>query len=104
MTAGQDSKAQVTGQIDVRYVANLARLQLTEDEIATFQSQLDHIVHYVDEIRGLNVEGVEPMAHAAVIRNVFREDTVRPGLDRDKALANAPAHRSELFMVPKIVE
>jgi aspartyl-tRNA(Asn)/glutamyl-tRNA(Gln) amidotransferase subunit C len=90
--------------IDVRYVAHLARLDLTEEEARQFQGQLDHILDHFRQIRDLPVADVEPTAHAVPIHNVFREDAVRPGLDRDRALANAPAHQAGQFMVPKIVE
>lgn len=103
-TATQDGKARPGPSIDVRYVANLARLDLTEEEIATFQTQLSQVVDYVNAISGLNVEGVEPTAHAAPVRNVFRDDAVTAGLAREQAIANAPEHSADLFKVPKIVE
>lgn len=90
--------------MDVRYVANLARLELTDAEALRFQAQLDQIVAYFNEIRDIDVGAVQPMAHATVIENVFREDVVIPGLDRERVLANAPEQASDLFMVPKIVE
>jgi len=91
-------------KIDVAYVARLARLYLTDEERRTFQSQLEHIVAYVHKIRELDVEGIEPTSHAIAVQNVFRTDDVRPGLDRDAVLANAPARTGDQFMVPKIVE
>jgi aspartyl-tRNA(Asn)/glutamyl-tRNA(Gln) amidotransferase subunit C len=90
--------------IDVAYVAHLARLQLSPDEIATFQRQLNSIVDYFKAIREVDVEAVDPMAHAVRVQNVFRADDVRPGLDRELALANAPVHLDDQFLVPKIVE
>ena len=99
-----DERAQSAKSMDVRYVANLARLNLTDDEVAQFQGQLDHIVEYFNQLRALDVDGVEPMAHATPVQNVFREDEVRPGLDRDAVLKNAPEHSPELIMVPTIVE
>jgi len=99
-----ETKPAAQPAIDVRYVANLARLDLSDAEVNEFQSQLASIVEYFDQIRGLDVESVEPTAHAAVIQNVFREDVIRPSLSRDEALANAPEHRTELFCVPKIME
>lgn len=99
-----DDKTQSAKTMDVRYVANLARLNLTDAEVEQFQTQLDHIVEYFNQLRALDVEGVEPMAHATVIQNVFREDVVVPGLDRDEILDNAPEHSAELIRVPTIVE
>lgn len=104
MTQPQLTTKPAPGTIDVRYVANLARLDLTEAEVATFQAQLGQIVGYVNEIRAVDVDGVEPMAHATAVQNVFREDVVKPSLDRDVVLANAPEHSPDLFRVPTIVE
>ena len=99
-----DDKAQSAKKMDVRYVANLARLNLTDGEVVEFQSQLDHIVEHFNQLRALNVDEVEPMAHATPIQNVFREDVVQPGLDRDVILNNAPEQSAGLVMVPTIVE
>ena len=99
-----DDRAQSAKKMDVRYVANLARLNLNEAEAAQFQTQLDVIVEYFNQLRSLDVEGVEPMAHATPIQNVFREDEVRPGLDREVVLKNAPQHSPDLIMVPTIIE
>ena len=90
--------------MDVKYVAHLARLYLTEAEIEKFQGQLGHILDYVRDLSALNVDGVEPTAHAMPVQNVFREDVVKSSLDRDQVLANAPMARHEQFVVPKIVE
>ena len=92
------------GKIDVAYVAHLARLQLTEPEIAKFQGQLEQIVSFVKKIGELDLSGIEPTSHAYSIVNVFREDESRPGLDRDPVLKNAPATANDQFLVPKIVE
>ena len=91
-------------KIDVAYVANLARLELTDEEKATFQSQLETIVQYVEKISAVDVEGVEPMMHGRPLVNAFREDVVKPSLDREVALANAPAKVGDEFLLPKIVE
>jgi len=90
--------------LDVAYVAHLARLHLTDAEVALFQPQMEHIVRYVDQINALDVSGVEPTLHAVQVVNVFREDRSRPGLDRERVLANAPEEANGLFAVPKIVE
>lgn len=91
-------------KMDVAYVANLARLELDEAEKALFQTQLDGIVKYVEMINRVDVSGVEPMMHGRSLVNVFREDEVRPSMDREAALANAPARVGEEFLLPKIVE
>lgn len=91
-------------RIDVRYVANLARLHLTDEEAAGFQGQLDHILAFFQALRGIDVEGVEPTAHAIQVRNVFRRDEVKPSLPRERVLELAPAETEGQFMVPRIVE
>ena len=98
-----DSINDSASKINVAYVARLAQLDLTDAERSAFQEQLEQIVNYVRDIRQIDVEGVEPMAHTSGIRNVFRQDEVRPGLDRDAVLANAPAQDGEQFLVPKIM-
>lgn len=100
----QDDKQGGAEGLDVAYVANLARLHLTDQEIATFQTQMEQIVGYVKQIDVLDVSGVEPTSHAVAVTNVFREDCSRPGLDRDRVLANAPSEANGLFAVPKIIE
>ena len=91
-------------KIDVGYVAELARLELTDEEKAVFQGQLEDIVKYVEMISSVDVEGIEPTMHGRAIVNAFREDTVRPSLDREVALANAPRRTENEFYLPKIVE
>ena len=91
-------------KIDVAYVAELARLELTEEEKAVFQPQLEGIVGYVEKISSVDVEGVEPMMHGRPLVNVFREDVVRPSLPVETALANAPKRVGDEFLLPKIVE
>lgn len=91
-------------KIDVAYVSNLARLELTDEEKAVFQPQLESIVKYVEKISEVDVAGVEPMMHGRPLVNAFREDVVRPSLDREKALGNAPKRVGDEFLLPKIVE
>jgi aspartyl-tRNA(Asn)/glutamyl-tRNA(Gln) amidotransferase subunit C len=90
--------------IDVHYVAHLARLELTPDEEKTYGAQLGQILGYIDHLSNLNVDGVEPTAHPIPMDNISRPDEVRPSLTQDEALKNAPAQANGLFMVPKIVE
>ena len=93
-----------TRKIDVGYVAELARLELTDDEKATFQGQLEDIVKYVDKISSVDVDGVPPTMHGREIVNAFREDEVRPSMEREVALGNAPRRTETEFYLPKIVE
>lgn len=90
--------------MDIRYVAHLARLELTPDEQRRFAAQLGQVLEHIEKLKQLDVSGVEPTAHAAPLVNVTRPDQVRPGLSHEEALRNAPAHANGLFIVPKIVE
>ena len=90
--------------IDVAYVAELARIALTAEETALFQGQLETIVDYVNKINALDLEGVQPTMHGQVSTNFFREDVVCPSLSRAEALDNAPARTESEFKLPKIVE
>jgi aspartyl-tRNA(Asn)/glutamyl-tRNA(Gln) amidotransferase subunit C len=80
---------------EVRWVAHLARLELTDAELETMTRQLSAIVGYVDQLRQVNTDGVEPLAHALEVHNVFRDDEPAPSLSVDEALANAPDRRSD---------
>jgi aspartyl-tRNA(Asn)/glutamyl-tRNA(Gln) amidotransferase subunit C len=91
-------------ELDVAYIARLARIHLTPEETAQFQSQLSTILTYVEQISRLDMAGVEPTAHTAAVFDVVREDTARDGLDPADALRNAPRSANGLFMVPKVVE
>ena len=91
-------------KIDVAYVAELARLELTDEEKALFQPQLEGIVKYVEKISTVDIEGVEPMMHGRELVNAFREDVVRPSMSTEAALANAPKRVGDEFLLPKIVE
>ncbi len=90
--------------IDIRYVANLARIALSPDEEAKLGTQLSDILGYVKKLEELDVAGVEPMAHAVPLSNVLRADEVRPSIPQEVALANAPKQANGLFVVPKIVD
>ncbi len=90
--------------IDVKYVAHLARLRLTPDEEQKFGEQLGNILGYIEKLKEVDVTGVEPTAHAFPLVNVARPDEVRPSLSNEDALRNAPAKANGLFIVPKIVE
>ena len=91
-------------EIDVKYVAHLARLALTPDEEKKLGAQLGGILGYIEKLKELDVTNVEPTAHAVPLVNVTRPDGVRPSLPHAGALRNAPAQANGLFMVPKIVE
>jgi aspartyl-tRNA(Asn)/glutamyl-tRNA(Gln) amidotransferase subunit C len=88
---------------DVEKVALLARLQLTDDELALMTAQLGQIVGYVDQLGELDTDEVEPMAHAVEVTDVFRPDELRESLPRDAALANAPKADGECYLVPAVL-
>jgi aspartyl-tRNA(Asn)/glutamyl-tRNA(Gln) amidotransferase subunit C len=88
----------------VRKVAHLSRLKLSEDEVAKFTRQLREVLKYVDQLDAVDTRGVEPMAHAVGVHNVLRGDDVRPSLAREAALSNAPRSDGRYFLVPQILE
>jgi aspartyl-tRNA(Asn)/glutamyl-tRNA(Gln) amidotransferase subunit C len=94
----------MSADLDVRKTALLARVQLSEDEVAKFQAQLSQVLAHVERLRQVDVSGVEPTAHANAVFNVFRVDEERPGMSTAEALANAPRAANQLFMVPKVIE
>ena len=87
----------------VRHVARLSRLALSEDELARFGAQLESILGYVAKIDQVDVTGVEPMAHAADLKNVLREDVVERVLPTEEVLQNAPETDGPFFKVPKVI-
>ena len=91
-------------EIDVRYTADLARLSLTDEEVARFQHQFGDILKLVDTLTTLDVEGVEPTAHPAPVLDIIREDEVQAGLQRDQILENAPDNALNQIRVPKVVD
>lgn len=88
---------------DVRHVAVLARLGLTNAEIDLFAGQLQAVLGYVDKISELDITDVPPTAHAVEQVNVFREDVKKASLTQEQALANAPEQEEGAFLVPKII-
>ncbi len=93
-----------TLDLDVRYVAQLARLNLSDQEIATFQAQLGKVIEFVQQLAKVEVEGIEPTAHANPVFNVVRADEECEPLPLKDALANAPRKANDLFIVTKVVE
>ena len=89
---------------EVRKVARLARLDLPDADLVVFAKQLTAILGYMDQLKGLNTEGVEPLAHPLPVQNVFRSDELRPSLPVDEALANAPARSGDFFAVPAVLD
>jgi len=93
-----------TSDLDVAYVARLARLNLTRDETELFQNQLGDVLKYVEKLRKVDVSNVEAAAHALPIFTIFREDAPRDWFTAQQALSNAPRQANGLFIVTKVVE
>jgi aspartyl-tRNA(Asn)/glutamyl-tRNA(Gln) amidotransferase subunit C len=91
-------------EINIQYVAHLARIALTPDEEKKLAAQLGGILGYIEKLKELDVTKVEPTAHAVPMINVMRADEIRPSLPHDEAMRNAPRQANGLFIVPKIVE
>lgn len=88
----------------ITYVAALAKLELSDDEKDRAKTDLENIISYMDTMNEIDTCNVEPMSHAFPMKNVFREDVVTNGDDRDNLLNNAPVKKDGCFIVPKTVE
>lgn len=88
---------------DVEYIAKLARLKFDDNELESFTTQLNEILSYVEKLNELDTENVEPLSHPVEGNNVFREDEVKPCVEREEALKNAPDKNEEYFKVPKVI-
>ena len=88
---------------DVRHVAKLARLAVPDEKLPKYAAQLQSILGYVEQLAQVETAGVEPMAHALPVRNVFRKDVLQPSLPLDKVLQNAPETDGPFFKVPKVI-
>ena len=91
-------------ELDVDYVANLARIELSDEEKQKFSSQLGDVLKYFEKLNSVEVEGVEPTAHAFPRYNVWDEDSPQSGFSVDEALSNAPEKRQDQMVVPKVIE
>ncbi|MDA0840239.1 MAG: Asp-tRNA(Asn)/Glu-tRNA(Gln) amidotransferase subunit GatC [Planctomycetota bacterium] len=88
----------------VRHVALLSRIEMSDGEVEVFQSQLENILEYMDKLDELDTSAVRPMSSLMGLNNVFREDVVQPSLPTEVALANAPEKTGDSFKVPTVVE
>lgn len=88
----------------VEHVAKLARLNLTEEEKEHFTNDMEAIISFADQINELDIKDVKPTDHVIPINNVFRDDVIKPSMDREQLLKNAPSQENGCFSVPKIVE
>ncbi|WP_445490019.1 Asp-tRNA(Asn)/Glu-tRNA(Gln) amidotransferase subunit GatC [Niallia sp. 03133] len=89
---------------EVKHVANLARLAITEEEATKFQKQLDAIISFAEELNEIDTEGIEPTSHVLDMKNVLREDKSTKGLPVEEVLRNAPDHQEGQVKVPSIME
>jgi aspartyl-tRNA(Asn)/glutamyl-tRNA(Gln) amidotransferase subunit C len=88
----------------VRYVADLARIALSEDEVERFTGQLSVVLESVGKLREVDTEAIPPTASVLPLENVWREDEVRPGLSIEDVMRNAPARDGDLFRVQTVIE
>jgi aspartyl-tRNA(Asn)/glutamyl-tRNA(Gln) amidotransferase subunit C len=88
----------------VRRIAHLSRIAVQDEEVAHLQSELNAILDFVEELRGVDVEGVEPMTSVTPMQLKKREDQVTDGFIADEIVANAPRREDHFFVVPKVVE
>jgi aspartyl-tRNA(Asn)/glutamyl-tRNA(Gln) amidotransferase subunit C len=93
-----------SADINIEYVARLARLALTAAEQQKLSQQLGDILHYVDKLKQVDITGIEPMAHGSPVFNVWGADVIMAGFSVDQALQNAPEQRDDSIVVPKVVE
>lgn len=91
-------------ELDIDRLAALARLELSPGEKARFTAQLGDVLAHVGKLNAVNIEGIEPTAHAFPVTNVWREDEPVQGFSAEEALRNAPARRGDQFSVPRVVE
>lgn len=89
---------------EVLHIASLSRLNLTDEELEKYTTDLSNIVNYANELASVNIDGVKPTAHILDIKNVFRKDEVDTSYDREKILQNAPTKAAGCITVPKVVE
>ena len=88
---------------DVKHIAELARLEFSNEELENFTHQLNQILEYVEKLNELDTENVEPLSHPIEGNNAFREDELKPSISREEALKNAPDSDDKFFKVPKVI-
>jgi len=90
--------------MDIDYVARLARIDLDASQKKKLSKQLSDILGYIEKLKELNVDKIEPMSHVLPLKNVFRDDKLKDSLLQDKVLKNAPSKKGSSFTVPKVIE
>ena len=89
---------------ELKYVANLARIKIDDDQLVLFSGQLNKILEYIDKLRQLDTKKIEPMSHVLDISNVYRKDTIKDSFKNQDTLKNAPESKKGFFKVPKVIE
>ena len=89
---------------DVKHIANLSKLNLTDEELEKYTTELSDIVNFANELSNIDVDGIKPTAHILDIKNVFRKDEIKVSYDREEILKNAPCKDAGCVSVPKVVE
>jgi aspartyl-tRNA(Asn)/glutamyl-tRNA(Gln) amidotransferase subunit C len=89
---------------DLKYVAHLARLHLSDKEIEHFTAQLEGILQYINKLKQVDIADVEPTSHVFPQKNIFRQDELKPSLPVKEVLKNAPSKEQDFFKVPKVIE
>ncbi len=89
--------------IDLKHVARLARLYFKDEELKKFESQVEGILKFVDQLKEVDIKGVEPTTHPLSLSNVFREDKPQPSLPTEEFMKRAPGSRGRFFEVPKVL-
>ena len=95
--------ANIIDDATIDYVGILAKLALSDEEKEQAKKDMGRMLDYIDKLGKLDTEGVEPMTHLFPVQNVFREDVVTNGDDRDSMLKNAPGEKNGMFVVPKTI-
>lgn len=96
--------ANIISDETIEYVGILAKLELSEEEKEQAKSDMGRMLDYIDKLGELDTADVEPMSHVFPVQNVFREDVVINGDDRERLLSNAPQEKDGMFMVPRTFE
>ncbi len=90
--------------IELKHIARLARLRFKDEELKVFESQVEGILKFVDQLKEVDIQGVQPTTHPLSLSNVFREDKPQVSLPMDEFMKRAPKSRGRFFEVPKVVE
>ena len=90
--------------IDLKHIARLSRLHLSDTELKYFEAQVSQILSFIEKMKEVNVEGVPPTSHPLSLSNVFREDAPQPPLAIEEFLKTAPKAKGRFFEVPKVIE